>query len=193
MEFRPHKSKMYVIWKNDKIYCNTESIWTDKYWKQTNGCRFKMTDTQNVLFWLNFKFSAFFLNQNISPNSHIFMFSAIYLLFYWTGFVTDRKDIPLNRWIAPIQGIFFKITCQISNYIVLRIHICWKITNFHSQRLGKPFEFIFYKKWIFLEGNISSYDHTHSHVFSMKFSSFPSNCLVRNFQIYGRYSVEMFK
>lgn len=123
MEFRPHKSKMYVIWKNDKIYCNTESIWTDKYWKQTNGCRFKMTDTQNVLFWLNLKFSAFFLNQNISPNSHIFMFSAIYLLFYWTGFVTDRKDIPLNRWIAPIQGIFLKLRAKFQTITYANSHL----------------------------------------------------------------------
>lgn len=89
MEFRPHKSKMCVMWKNDKIYCNTESIWTDKYWKRTNGYRFKMTDTQNVLFWLNLKFSTYiFLKPKYFtqfPYFYVFrnLFAFILNLFFY--------------------------------------------------------------------------------------------------------------
>lgn len=193
MEFRPHKSKMYVIWKNDKIYCNTESTWTDNYWKRTNGYRFKMTDTQNVLFWLNLKFSTYiFLKPKYFtqfPYFYVFrnLFAFILNLFFYGSDRYSFEKMNSRVFFYKLSANNFKLLHS-RKYLFFYTYVYSHLLKNHSFSVVErtPCEFfqksqkmnISWKKYSFV------IDHKQSHEFSMKFLNIPNICLVRNYQLF---------
>lgn len=160
-----------------------------------------MTDTQNVLFWLNLKFSAFFFKPKyFTQFPYFYVFRNLFaFLLNWFCYRSERYSF--EQMNSNYSGyFFFKLRAKFQTITYVNSHLL-KNHKFPLSEARKAMWIFFTKNEYFLEEiflhmHMTTWPHSFARIFYEIFE-FPNNCSVRNFHLYGRYlglySVEMFK